>query len=302
MDHLQSNSAPIHSSVLAILCACIWAYGPMTAPAQDAELAHQLFEHGVGSVENVELSLQRPLLYEQPLGPKRLELAQGLADRIGWERFSADSVFAPVVIQVDSIADASGKRLAHDITCQFIVHTSLDKLRDKELMQAVLLNNGAEPDEPEGSEVPAEVLEQMQISTNPQTSYGVAKLPLLNRVQVSGVVRAEKQNGSDWLGIVWQFDPRFDTEPYSNTWQTLSRNNLGEPEVGPPHNYVGCGGYIMVHQLEPDSDILLIESRIVMHEPTEWFNGRAYLRSKLPSGLQENARSFRRKIAKIKDQ
>jgi hypothetical protein len=35
---------------------------------------------------------------------------------------------------------------------------------------------------------------------------------------------------------------------------------------------------------------------MLMHEPTQWFSGSNFIRSKLPLAIQEGARSFRRSL------
>jgi len=42
--------------------------------------------------------------------------------------------------------------------------------------------------------------------------------------------------------------------------------------------------------------MLLIESRMVLHELPEWFSASNFVRSKLPLAIQEGARNLRRRL------
>ncbi len=279
---------------------------------QPPQLAATIWQEGIRINDAVAVPVSRPVLEVATTVADRMEIAKKLAPRMPWERFSKDSVLAPVMINTDAIKDDDGKRVAHSIRSTFIVYAPLEDLRNQELMEAVLLN-GEDPQSDEitaaGQQVPVHVLESLGITRPQKTanddssrgdSYGVVTLPLMNRVQLTGVIWAEKFSGNDHLGVVWKFDDRFAQTDYACKWQKMTRNQLGEPELGEPVPYVGCGGYIAVYEIDRAANMLLVESRIVMHEPDDWFGGSQFLRSKLPAALQENAWSFRRKIAASK--
>jgi hypothetical protein len=65
------------------------------------------------------------------------------------------------------------------------------------------------------------------------------------------------------------------------------------------HPYEGAGGYMHVAKLSDPSGACLIETWMVLHEPTEWFRGSNLLRSKLPLMIQESVRKFRRHLGEI---
>ncbi len=289
----------IEASVLMMLVACLPAIG------EEASLFEQMTTNGIGPIQSQNIVLPMPLLSGLDDHAGRLEAAEPLAKRIGWERFAKDSVFAPVAIDIDAVKDSEGKRIAHSIHCAFVVHAQLDELSDQELLKSILVSGEDEERsdsdaEEKGSELSPEVLAENNIAA-PQEgeSYGQVTFPLFNRIEVSGVIRAQRIENEMSIGVAWQFDDRF-TDRHASVWRKLTKNNLGHIVVGDGVPYTGCGGYMMVQEISPG--LLLVESRMVMHEPQEWFNGSQFLRSKLPPGLQENARSFRRKLADAKKQ
>ena len=44
---------------------------------------------------------------------------------------------------------------------------------------------------------------------------------------------------------------------------------------------------------------MLCEAHVVFHEPTDWFRGSNFLRSKTPLMVKENVDKLRRKLARV---
>lgn len=151
--------------------------------------------------------------------------------------------------------------------------------------------------------------------------YRYVEMPLLNKLVIRGIITIEREEHENQSIVSWQFVPG--TEAISSEWQTswtkVERNELGQPIESQPQPYRGFAGYLSVTKLPatafPNSQLkdskskrsspeeqgevvspLLVESYFVMHEPQAWFAGSAFLRSKLPSALQENAQRFRREL------
>lgn len=290
-SHLQTNFCkPLLLVAVALNC-----FGGTCTARED--LLERIVETGIGPIGTTSVRLPAPMLDELDTAAERREAAEKLASRLGWDRFAKDSVFAPVAINIDAVKDEAGNRIAHSIHCAFIVHGELAELENQTLLKSILVASSDDDEESgQGSEVPADVLKTNKIApVADDESFGRVTFPLFNRIEVSGVIHATQVQRDDLMGIAWQFDSRFADSDYASVWRKLTKNNLGHIVEGDPVPYSGCGGYMVVQEVEPG--ILLVESRMVMHEPKEWFNGSQFLRSKLPPGLQENARSFRRKLA-----
>ncbi|MCA9129772.1 MAG: hypothetical protein KDB22_21950 [Planctomycetales bacterium] len=228
-----------------------------------------------------------------------------IAGKIGWERFAKNNLYAPVIIDIDSIKRPNGDRIAHSVHSGFIAYSTISQLRDEDLMQSVLgrQDKSLQKDPTQfGQLVPESVLQAKGIQPHsPDESYAYVKLPLMNRVLVEGVIRTEKREGEHWVEMYWEFDPRFlwfPGEPleFSNFWRPVSADAVGRPTEQPPQPYLGCGGFLAVYEIDTPNRQLFVESRLILHEPHEWFNGSQFLRSKLPTMLQENARKFRREL------
>ncbi|HBE72189.1 MAG TPA: hypothetical protein DDW52_28985 [Planctomycetaceae bacterium] len=271
------------------------------APSAGA-LYDQLLEKGIGPIGERYYPIASPSVAGKS-EDERLAAAQEVSGRIGWKRFSKDSIFAPVAINIESIKNDAGQKVAHRIHCAFVVYGQLEELKNQELLENILLASTKEDntesqagssDDPDGQELSQQQLRAAGVDPESETeTFAKIGFALFNRVKVSGVIRADRVELADAVGAAWQFDSRFVGE-LAGQWRRLSKNNLGAPVVGEPNNYTGCGGLMLVQTI--DSERLLVESMMVMHEPPEWFNGSQFLRSKLPSGMQENARSFRRKL------
>ena len=106
----------------------------------------------------------------------------------------------------------------------------------------------------------------------------------------------EKRAESVVAGI--KLDERFNKDQeFSNTWSPIVRDAGGKLSVGAPSPYSGLGGYMKITQLREPAGALFVECHIVFAEPEAWFGGKNLLRSKLPLAVQDNVRSFRRKLA-----
>lgn len=257
----------------------------------------QLLEKGVGPIGESFFKIAAPSIAGKP-DEVKLEEAKKLAGRIGWTRFSKDSVYAPVAINIESIKNEKGQKVAHRIHCAFVLYGQLDELKNQELLENILLASSEDgkqdTDDPDGQELSEGELEAAGIeAASEEESYAKISFSLFNRVKVSGVIHAERIELPDAVGAAWQFDSRFGGD-LAGQWRKLGKNKLGAPVVGEANEYTGCGGLMLVQKI--DSERLLVESSMIMHEPPEWFSGSQFLRSKLPTGMQENARSFRRKL------
>jgi hypothetical protein len=93
-------------------------------------------------------------------------------------------------------------------------------------------------------------------------------------------------------------DDRFQNDKqHPNIWRHI--NVVEEEEkLGSPQPYTGMAGYVLVTKLPEPAGALLVEMHFLLHEPPAWFGGRNLLRSKLPTLIQDNVRSFRRKLSK----
>ncbi len=291
----------------------IWSTIGPPGLAVPQELLKQLVEQGIQINAQTTVAITPPTLQPDQSSPERQAALKVLTGKQSWESFARDSVHAPVMISISYIQDPDGNRIGHDIHSAFVAYAALESLRDEDLMREVFgptsNSDASERDANDGNgsrpqthEISPAVLEKLGIEDSvAQEQYRHIELPLLNQVRVQGTVRIEKHEGRGWVWVVWQIDPRFaESDAYGATWTKLERTPLGEGVRTEPRPYSGCGGYMSITEIDAERKQLLIESRMILHEPVDWFAGSNFLRAKLPPALQENARDFRRRLERLK--
>ncbi len=306
LANCQSSGTRWFAFNLALAC---WLAAAGQADGQ--ELYRQLTERGLELPPATTVLVPAPALQPPQTPAEQKAVLEKIAGKQGWEKFTRDSIYAPVTIDIKYILDTKGTRIGHNIHTAFIAYAPFATLRNEELMKEIF---GASVEEKRAGDVdtnaelegafnaPAvasDVLQSLGITINhPNTEqYRTVELPFLNQVKVRGTVRIEKREGPNWVQVLWMVDPRFsELEPYKATWTKVARTEVGEAMATEPRPYSGCGGYLAITELDPATQQLLIESRMILHEPVDWFAGSNFLRAKLPPALQENARSFRRRL------
>ena len=242
---------------------------------------------GIGPVQVAPPTLETGLSTEQ-----KTERLSKLAGGAGWKRFSRKSDVAPVAIKMSYLKDSDGKRLGHSIHAAFVIHVDLDTLANEDLMRGLMnAQKNDAPAEGETSEVSKDELNVVGITADPDTTFAKIEVPLLKKVRIRGVMQVQRSKSEDMIQFAFRLDPRFaDLESIGNGWSRISDET---PNWMP---YQGAGGYMQVSRLPEPEGACLIESRFIVHEPSDWFRGSNLLRSKLPLMIQESARSMRRKL------
>lgn len=244
-----------------------------------------------------------------PTGGLRFDALQtqadlaGLAGAADWDRFTADSINAPVTVTIEPFP-ATGTRLAHRVHAAFTLRAPLERLKADETLRRSL---GAEADGKDASVrlLTAEELAAAGIPPDPggHERLVAIDLPLLNRVRIRGVVRTVATEHPDGVEVAWWFDERLRDHPrWRPTWTRTEQNELGARVEGEPQPYGGCGGIVTARRLATDGglDLLVLESRMVLAEPEAWFQGGNLVRSKIPLTTQEGVRSLRRRLQVVR--
>lgn len=286
-------------SLFATLNPCVHAQEDQPA------LIERLTEVGIELPNGAHVPLPLPLLSGEESVDVRLDKLTELAGKITWQRFSKDNIASPVALKISSLNDGAGQAIGHNIHNAFIAYASLETLRDKNLMEATFGTSSGDRGEPAVMRelTPAE-LADLGVGEFDESQEGYVKmeLKLLNKIIVRGIVHLQKRETEDSFLIYWELDPklsaRTENPEMANTWVSLTPNQVGVLQESAPAAYQGCGGYMCVYATGITENQLLIESRMILHEPVEWFHGSYSLRSKLPTSLNESAKSFRRKLPK----
>lgn len=260
-------------------------------------LLTELTTVGVEFLEGVKVVLPAPSLAGE-LSEKQIEQAKmQLAGNDGWEKFARDSIVAPVTIHLDYVVDKAGKRVGHSVHSAFVVHTKLESLADKELMQQIF--GKPESNDASGMKVTELIAADLLAAgvavpdelAGTKVTYSRVEFMLLEKIRLSGVMRIERSSAPGSTTIAWLLDPKFaSNEKLRGTWSKVSE------AASEPKPYSGWGGYLNVTRVSETPETLLIESRMLLHELSEWFSASNFVRSKLPLAIQEGARNFRRRL------
>ena len=235
-------------------------------------------------------------------GPLLPETLRTLAGRVGWARLADRSQMAPVRVAVMPVEAPEG-RIGHQVQLVFTLSASLSTFQEKTRGKRAL---GVQADAAGNTArvLTERELNQAGVGTSAAgTTLAFLSMTLLNRVDLQGVIQAERRDGADGTRLTWAFDHRFDDDSslqaYFRRWDT---NPLGERVQGDPQPYPGAAGMIVVrnvseHVEATNRPLLLVESRMVFAEPKAWFGGGNLLRAKIPLLTQEGVRSLRRRLA-----
>ena len=272
---------------------------------QGEDLFETLTDRGIVLTDDVTVKLDKPTIMDRSDPTERERIAQPY----GWKRFTRDSVTAPISIDLDYLYDEADNRIGHSIRFEFVVHESLDRLRDRDFMSSVFANDNDDEAKRETNsatdhsfkELTAEQLQQVGISMSPDVHFGFATVPLMNRVLLRGVIAAQTTHTDSSVISSWRLLDSIDSsDRYASRWSPLERDSLGNQIEGRALPYRGAGGYIHVQSLasldETLDDACLVSVHVVLHEPPAWFGSSNFLRSKFPLVIQETVRKLRRKF------
>jgi hypothetical protein len=280
------------------------ATGTLAAAPADIPLLQELTEQGV--------VVQPGLVVRLPASPLPSGLdaaAQGaaiekVAAQYPRELFLRRSVVAPFVLRMESVNGSAGERVAQRVSVWFVAYGSLQAVRDERLLREMAgsLKHRDEKSAASAEPLRDDELRQRMLAATRKSGeeewYVRFTFPVLERLQVSGVLHLLEQASPDSVVLCALLDPRFAADrEYRNHWRPLVRDERGDLSVGDPRPYAGFGGYAKATALRQPAGALFIECHAVFREPADWFGGANLLRSKLPLVIQDNVRTLRRKLA-----
>lgn len=199
------------------------------------------------------------------------------------DQFARESIVAPVRIQLRYLRDAGGTKIGHDIHALFIVHTELEQFSPESF--ADRLSSKRDPSKRFIAKDPTEEsLSSLGLTGDEKTKYKVATFDLMDKIRLTGLFELRTSEVDDQRRV----DFRVVDEHFNRWHSTVDPSVNGE--------YQGLIGHLTMTRLGVDENQILVELRLLMREPSEWFAGSNFLRSKLPLVLQEMARDIRRSL------
>ncbi len=271
--------------------------------ADEPSLLEQLEKKGVDFAGKVNVHVKPSLLVAESSGDFPADRLEAIAGTVGWEKFARPSPVAPVTIQLEYVKNSADEKVGHHVHSLFAVHTQLSELRDKDLMLQIFGRPGEQADAngmklSELSETQLKAAQTTQPSTSKASSidsFSIVDVVLLEKIRIHGLLQFQKSEHEGGFTIAWQLvDYKGSMAELQPTWQKIGAAD----EIGTAHPYSGWAGFISAARVQRSPEIVVVESRMLMHEPSEWFSASNYIRSKLPLVIQESARTFRRKFAR----
>jgi hypothetical protein len=254
------------------------ATGTLAAASARAEvpLLQELTERGVALQPGVFVKLPASAL---PAGPDAA--AQGAAIEKAAAQYPRDlflrnSVVAPFVLKMEGVNGSAGERLAQQVSVWFVAYGSLQAVRDEKLLREMA---GSVKHQGGKFAASAELLRDDELGQRTLAAtrkpageewYVRFTFPVLERVQVGGVIHVLEATGPDSLVLCAKLDPRFAADrEYPNHWRPLVRDERGVLSVGGPRPYAGFGGYVKATALSEPAGALFIECHAVFSEPAD---------------------------------
>ena len=254
--------------------------------------------------EGLEIGDQK-ILFASPSMPDGLSAAdqKKIITQIGGDAYDYDSLIrrstvAPHIMQTDLVKKGQARYRTADFW--FVAYGDLDSLTKEEVLERLL-----DPSKEEGSSevVTADDLKKLGVAIDPKNKdhdgYGHVKYVLEKRVDLDLTGRAFWSRTEDSILSAVLLDTRFDAiKKLASVWRPITRDDAGKETIGDPQPYSGMAMYLKVTRLQDVDEGLFVECHIVFNEPTEWFDGRNYLGSKLPPIVSKQVRTMRAELAK----
>jgi len=268
---------------------------PVKACGQDASMLDDMTTSGI---------VLSPRQTERLTPPPMIDATtplDSLGGRIDWSSFGRNSVNAPVWLDMRYLLGAEAQRIGQRIEFSFVIHVAHSRLRDVDWVKGLVAPGDPKQDSPASIRaITADEAERLGLKALPSTTYRYLTLELLNRVIVSGIIASESMDERGVSVIAWRLVDTIDDEVMSSRWRGIGRDEFGKRTIGPPVHYQGAGGYLRLKSLTTIDaefdDVTLVQGAILFHEPTDWFGGSNFLRSKFPLVMQESVRKLRQKL------
>lgn len=269
----------------------------------DNPLYEELVVKGIAIPAGPTVKLPAPLVRPRTAPSNVMGLLDKAAGRVPVELFLRRSVQAPFSLTISSVDNKDGERCGQEIDLKFIAYGKLDAVLESDFMKQFLSSKKKKDAEEKSTILEAEELKErgirpLKADKEKKEQFSTLSMSLLEKVQVDGVTRSVRTNSLQYVLSAMRMDDRFQNDKqYPNIWRHIKILEE-EEKLGPSHPYTGLAGYVLVTKVPEHEGALLVEMHFLMHEPNAWFGGPNLLRSKFATIIQDNVRSFRRKLTK----
>lgn len=282
------------------------AVAPLRSSAADEQAVNPLYEDlvhkGIAIPTGPTVKLPTPLIPPGATPANMNELLDKAAGRVPVEFFLRRSVTAPFSLTISSAEKKDGQRCGQEINLKFVAYGKLDKVVESDFIKQFLSGKGKKESGDQSTIMEPDDLKKRGIrlldGRNRKEQYSTTTLTLLDKVRVDGVMRSIRTSSPQFVLSATRMDDRFQNDKqYPNIWRHINVREE-EEKLGPAQPYSGMAGYVLVTKLKEPAGALLVEMHFLLPEPPAWFGGPNLLRSKLSTVIQDDVRSFRRKLTK----
>lgn len=213
---------------------------------------------------------------------------------------------ARFILRIESIDPGHEMSVARKIDAYFVAYARLEVALSEAFLKD-LMNSMVQ--ESRKYETSSGILKEKQMQArdlpwddradNYKEGYFYSSYPLFEKVYISATRHAVLTRGSTSVVAAAMLDDRFQGDrEFPNRWSPITRDSLGRPQIGEPHDYAGAGFYLKATQLAEPEDALFIEYHQVFDEPRGWFDGRSVLRARLGLMASNAVETLREKLSR----
>ena len=275
------------------------AVGPAADPKPHDEanpLYRELRETGAVIAGKERVTLPAPSIADGLSAAQQQKAIQQVAgEDYTVEELVRPSVVTPFVLKLRDIKSDDPEAPIRGMDLWFVVYGSLEMDVGGAFIERAL---GSDRKDGQARELKPEELAQRNIQVQDKhETYGQVIFTFLERVEVQATGRAYWTKTADSFLAAAQLDPRFEKDAdFPNRWRSIDRDDPAKR--GPWKPYSGSAQYLKVTRLAEPPGALFAEYHLAFAEPTGWFDGANFLRSKLPPAAQQIVRSMRRELLK----
>ena len=199
---------------------------------------------------------------------------------------------------VEAIKNAEGQQVGTEIHFYFVAFGDLPTITDAGLLGKLVeieAGDRALPREIKALTPEQHADRQLAETARPGYEdwyYGLT-VPVMNLVQLSGIGFATRTRNEESILAAINYLTKFEKDKeFPSVWRPIE-NKSGIRSVSETrHPYESLGGYLKATQLADEKDSVFVECHFVFSQPSDWFQGRDPLSSKLGIGIRNNVRDF----------
>ncbi len=214
---------------------------------------------------------------------------------------------APFVLDIRAVRTSQNGSPARRVDLCFVAHGDFKTATSEQFLEG-LWRSAAKPNPSDplaGRSVtltPADLAKrQLQPDSSPgvEERYVFGTVNLFDRVLVSATQRGTVTRRARAVVVAEKIDARFTKDAeFPNQWQPVTIGDDGKVVLGESQPYTAAGSYGKAIPLADPPGAVFFEFHLVYEEPKGWFGGANLMGSKLPLAVQDQIRTFRRRLAK----